>query len=542
MPPPEIPGYYYDEDKRKYFKVIKGGLLANTHDKYHHSFIQSQKRRQNYEDEITKSKCKNYNYPSRIINKASLLRAIDRFRSEISQFTATSNGILNLKLGDFTTRDTYFRDITDFVDGKTLSPATDKVTESSIVHIDEFQNHEIIVESFKLTQLNQISRPQIRSHNSINVLHNSPLEKHVSLLNLNFLLECIQGTISAGKVGGQYVVLTTQPIRCDGTINNFFTLQLYNGVGIQDYTERLLKFLVEKSITPEEQDIINTLICLGLIVLPKPKGPLDLRKINKIIAECGPNDYRVRQFMADYLNPSKGYSYKTGFADNCRNGYIVKGLLSDTAILLFSSNSDLIKITFDTNMNFLTLHCTRIPIKATFVNLISKHNFVHVLLDKTLVIFDEQLESFSTVPLIGLVKLVFCLLESKHVLIKRDNIVILTQNRKLRFQRSLQHKSKKTHRATKEIEVCKYFNDNDPFQIYWMFDNQLIINETNNQYKIINFNRSEHNIATFQIDLPFDPKKYQLKSIFKTGEYPLCLSFVYASKTDTKNHCLRYEI
>ena len=542
MPPPEIPGYYYDEEKRKYFKVIKGGLQANAQDKYHHSSIQSQKRRQNYENEITKSKSKKHNNFSRKNNKASLFKAIDQGRFDNSQFDANSNGVVNLKLGFFNVGDTYFQDITDFVNGRILSPTTVEVTESSILHFDEVQNKEIIVECFKLTQLNQIPRLRIRYNRGTITLHNSAFEKHISVLNLSFPFECLPGTTSTGKFGTLLVVLTTQPIKCDGTVNNFFTLELYNNGKIQDHTEQLLKFLADNCKTAEEQDIVNSFISLGLVVLPKAKGPLDLDKINKVIAECGPNDYRVRQFIADYLHPSKGYSYKAGFADNSKNGYIIKSLVTETEILLFSSNSDLIKITLDKDMKFYTFQCTRIPIKAKFVSLISKNNFVHVLLDKTLVIFDKRLESHSVVSLAGLVKLVFCLLEFKHVLVKRDTITVLTQNGKPQFERSFQHKKRVKQGTTSEVEICKYFNDNDPFQIYWMFDNHLIINETINQYKIINFNRSEHNTATFKLDLPFDPKNYKLKSIFKTGTFPVCLSFVYASKTNTKNYCLRFVI
>lgn len=55
MPIPEIPGYYFDKEKKKYFKITNGSLLVNNN--YHNNIIQSKKRKIiSLEDSSTRNK------------------------------------------------------------------------------------------------------------------------------------------------------------------------------------------------------------------------------------------------------------------------------------------------------------------------------------------------------------------------------------------------------------------------------------------------------------------------------------------------------
>lgn len=49
--PPELPGFYYDEEKKKYFKITNGALLQNQ--AYHNNSVEANKRKRDFQKNIT---------------------------------------------------------------------------------------------------------------------------------------------------------------------------------------------------------------------------------------------------------------------------------------------------------------------------------------------------------------------------------------------------------------------------------------------------------------------------------------------------------
>ncbi|CUM65020.1 uncharacterized protein PRCAT00002639001 [Priceomyces carsonii] len=77
MPRAEIPGYYFDETRNKYFKITNGSLIGNS--KYHSNKIQSKKRRINNDAVKKKSKLNTL-----VVNSMNLKTRLD---------------VINVKLG-----------------------------------------------------------------------------------------------------------------------------------------------------------------------------------------------------------------------------------------------------------------------------------------------------------------------------------------------------------------------------------------------------------------------------------------------------------
>lgn len=50
---PELPGFYYDEEKKRYFKIVNGSKNSST-DKYHNNNVQAQNRRKDFEINSTR--------------------------------------------------------------------------------------------------------------------------------------------------------------------------------------------------------------------------------------------------------------------------------------------------------------------------------------------------------------------------------------------------------------------------------------------------------------------------------------------------------
>ncbi|ODV78289.1 uncharacterized protein CANTADRAFT_6689 [Suhomyces tanzawaensis NRRL Y-17324] len=530
MPVPQIPGFYYDEEKRKYFKILNGGHSAsNQVNKYHNNSVQAEKRRKLYKDNENTTKYKVSRSTSQAI---SISKQAFQTQLERKQFEPSYEGLLRLKTGNYDrTLPVNRDDLLDIIPSGMSSGTPTACSRMGFQEYSTIKSTEDSAEELRLlyfTRVPIVQRVPKSFNRVLGVFGNHvvmiPLyEPHGKLLIrfwdtngttidmveltvcrggivsvLNFHCTAFNHNAQKGSSRG-LVMYSFREIFKDNGANlvKLKYIDVNNGLRVTDYTCKLKTFLadyVPKHYSGLECEILR-LFGFRVSSFKRREGDLsrDIEEINRKLQQAELNNKNeIAEKFVHSVDKDRYEDITIDPSDRCQSS-ITGCVVTDNEIIMASDKLDLMRIKYKWNeeqksLTFQSFDFVSYSIDSVmnfdFKEMFLDNNFIHLYSNKGIITlkkscFDsKQIRSkFIKVPHL---RKAFLILSSRLLLLHDQKISIVNvevNKGKIRY---------------KDIDksLGTFFMDNNPFQSFYLYQNHLLINETETEFKLINLNRS----------------------------------------------------
>lgn len=617
--PPDIPGFYYDVERKKYFKITNGSLTTQT--KYHNNTVQAAQRRDDFYNQLNpETKKRKTDQPQKYKREASSQKhqrgksgsINQRGNSSLTQhkklcrmsyrdkvqlvnkchmyyikeqiFLLDYSGVIGLKTGTINQLLPFYgNDVVDLV-GINAARITIPTTRNSQTIPLPMLCH--LIGSCPTYQICKVPEPLqivIDDHKALGYFHamGQPISKstHVSSYKVfpaartssqtmsktpsfstsksNVLAKIEVPTFKTSpypeifKISKVVPSSSTQPIptpspyilllksisiHFDPDIINLFRFFWISPKSFKttDFTSPVLRYVSQHLTNPKHRILFG----LGLLTLPQSqptyhsKTPPTVDEINRALQLLNTSSLpshlrhlhtqKVDQFLAHHnydVIDTKEYSYKPIVVKNPERDHFVATLVTDSEIFLLSNTFDLFMINFSIRGNDLALHgfqhlALSIHGRSDFSQIIDSGDVVHITtgsgiltIKKSSMKHSGHLLKYIYYKSSPVIKQIFLLKPFTFVLIKPRTISLLKYRGQPHFINS---KPISTDASYEETELGTYFNDNNPTPCITLFNNHLYINETAEDFQVINLGRTAEfglNSKRFKVPRPEGRKK-----------------------------------
>ena len=619
--PPDIPGFYFDVERKKYFKITNGSLTTQT--KYHNNTVQAAQRRDDFYNQLNpETKKRKTDQPQKYkreaasqkhqrgksgsINqrgksshiqqgnsshiqsknlcrmsyrdKVQLVTKCHTYHIKQQIFLPDYSGVIGLKTGTINRLLPFYGN--DVVDLVSLNAATITTKKAQTIPLPMLYH---LIGSSPTYQICKVPEPLqivIDDHKALGYFHavGQPISKstHVSSYIVfparnhtisktpsfspsksNALSKIEVPTYKTSpypeifKISKVVPNSSTQPkptpsphiillksisIHFDPDIINLFRFFWISSKSLKtiDFTSPVLRYVSQHLTNPKHRILFG----LGLVTLPQSqptchsRTPPTVDEINRALQLLNtsslPSNLRhlhsvkVDHFLAHHNSDvidTKEYSYKPIVVKNPDSVHFVTTLVTDSEMFLLSNTFDLFLIKFSIRENDLVLHgfhhlALTVPGRSDFSQIIDSGDLVHIATGSGILTFKKtsikhsgHLLKYIYYKSSPMIKQIFLLKPFTFVLVKPRTISLLKYRGQPHFINS---KPISTDSSYEETELGTYFNDNNPTPCIVLFNNHLYINETVEDFQVINLGRTAEfglNSKRFKVPRPEGRKK-----------------------------------
>lgn len=509
MTPPNLPGYYYDTEKKKYFKIMKGGIPdSNRESKYHHNSVQAERRMDSY------NKAENLK-PK--FSKESNSKQLHQLMDASFRLNHRFLGLTDLKLGNY---DMNYADGSSFIYDQKLS------IPSPEVHIGIIRLHKIYTVDKDTIKIFQVIDHGSTEYFQIGIQKNN--DKMITVPDTIMQRFCLgvnsiypdsyilfdESSISSMRFEDGFLIFTTYTV---GT-RNFLSLRKILVTGkVDDYTVRLLLFLRKKCQSKHILGLLRPLVDLPYVNFPESMINLDE---NRLIDNWTMNNPGRIDFSEDFTTLFSDITHSYSFDDNTYTSSVNHSYIDENQLIINTKVGSIIRITFDAQLNFKRLDTRKFRSVQSFS---VDRNLLYVYSSNCIqILFDDLTRSFE-IPIPNCRK-VLPLTGMRFAVLAKDHVYHLHYHGDINFDFD------KTELTVNK--VCRYFNKNDPNQKMITLNNTLIINETESVFKVINFNQMANGISKIVLDRTFEGNNLTLNSMIITKDFPIELQLNYIDETE----------
>lgn len=553
--PPELPGFYFDVERNKYFKITNGSIATQT--KYHNNTVQAQHRRDEfYNPKRQKTEPKNGRGDSnkrQYNDKVQLLKKVQRYSLEQKILLFDHNGIMNLKSGAINRLlPFYSNDVVDVVGANSITTRSPveipvpilchligtsptyqicEVPEPLQIHIDDHKAlwyfHKMgqpISKSSHVSSYFVVKKKEI----SIDTSTKKPVKKlptPYSEISKPITRPRLVRAPCPSTPPPNLLIIKSISIHFDPDIINLFRFFSLDPKTFRliDFTAPFIRY-ISRNIKPKHRILFG----LDLIKLPysEPtnyKEHPTIDEINRALQLLNTSSLssdlrhvhtqKVNQFLAHHTHEdldSKEYSYQPIVVKNPESDHFVASHITASHIFLLSNTFDLFLVQFsikDDNIDFHKFHHFPLSIhgRSDFSQILTDDDLIHITTGRGLLSFKPSLKLTGLLRYIYykstiLIKQIFLLKPFTFVLVKPRSISLLKYRGQPTF---INTKPMVSDSSYEEIELATYFNDNNPNPCITLFSNHLYINETVEDFQVIDLGRTaEFNLHTKRFKVP----------------------------------------
>lgn len=557
MPAPPIPGFYYDEERKRYFKITNGSLTTRASSRYHNNYIQS-KRRQERLNTGDATSAKKKSHKASNTHRGDLAAAT----SEKCRFWAikarrlelrfqSDGGILNLLCGNASMNSFY--NVGDSIDA--LALRADRISQPNTMVAP--QNKAYVRDSKAIFSDSYFSNIHKEDDHLI-----SNWSSNVSLYH-----------IVKDQLSGDTNTLMVSSISMS-SLNKSFSIAriLFNG---EDATSHLLKYVrdQEKYLRGRQRYTLRLLFGMDHIRFKnddfKPRTPGDIHskiaRVNKHLGmlNSGP-------LSLDQLHESNGIFYSFLSEQSASGGdaesylfeynahavyqrsYIVSIAISNTDIYYLSSGSELLRIGFKTDKGkivFDSMALVTLPHNGVrdHSQIRTTENTVYITMERLLLVVDHtELKRSSTSIRSEMISLLespwnFHVVSANALLIASlSSIYMLRVNEGAGYESSLG--DKRFHDMLPLQKLALLCTRNGGRQCMTVIGHNAIVYGGNGIFQVVNLRRTpllENNTMLMKCESHLSDD-FDVVDIIPIGAATNSFGVLYRNKT--KAHYLEYNL
>ncbi|RLV94776.1 hypothetical protein JA1_001575 [Spathaspora sp. JA1] len=512
---PQIPGYYYDHEKKKYFQIVNGSTVDSTK-RYHNNSIQIENRR----DKIAKKSNK-----STPVNHTNIIRN-PRLTEDLKEniLGITSIGLPGcfaidldrIKSGEISLLSHYYKN--DQIDILPTPKYIPELVPRGIV-IGQLNRDLLVIQRITDTIIrdgNIFRLPSCISIQNITSgkVYNLPkswqfrygsLQDYFENNNLEINTEQVIHDITPGVTHSNFFHIITFA-QMKGSIIKFNRCE---ELKFYDYTKDLLLFIKNQKVDGSMRKVLDELFGLNLIIFSSSKkhqsvmNEKSVEEMNKKLLQLRQSDIslqakstletEINQFinqkmmkMMAVTEPKMEYNQNNTL--NNQQRYSLSGCFDKDSIYLLSTGGLIFKITFTIesgSIKFHNIYHTSISCNRHQGQISIVENCIHVTMGETFYKIDSNL------PLLG---------SHKDVRFHKKNLPGLRKLFSFRPDLALVVSIDQIYylKGNKIDLIENYDHKNDPNQNFEIISNHLIYDQRN-IFRLINLNRSENNSTSFSI-------------------------------------------
>ncbi|KAK6455433.1 uncharacterized protein RJT20DRAFT_47047 [Scheffersomyces xylosifermentans] len=552
----QIPGYYYDPEKRRYFKIINGGLNQPEQvQKYHNNSVEKEKRRSEYREsregsssssgsgnsknkKRAKKSAEDNSEWSQLIQQHSKQWVISQLKDS---FTMDNKGINAIKTGAIDLNNRYFlSDHVDALENRVLiTPVQyqDNMTPSGIAEC-QIDEETVLVRCIdeELHRFLVFNLEEKRAHFLDNTAIKEYLDENQCMIGEEKFYE------NASGYRDHFELLRV--IEIDDPLNYLFRFEIVRSSGkYVDNTRQLLHFVSKRIEKLNKTAARNLEIVFGLpLVKFHNNESMSTEEMNEVLrSDLEPE--KKDAMLSEYLYRHDKYyrSFYYGTYKNASLNYIIQCEVTDHKEIIVLSDIYLVRIEYklkeDMSAEFISFSfADHSKIFRGESKLLCAKESIHILTPLGIFVFNHndlatsgsgegvKYRHISRAYLPnGSIHKCFMLTPTKYI--------IGTTQRAIIYDDELRSKT----------VVDTYFNDNNPHQIFLLIGDHLIINESEDEFKIINLNRKErHKSTTVKLDLHFMQAgwfmNFKLKKVISmsTNNGRIKLGLTYLNEEDDR--------
>ncbi|KAG7662772.1 uncharacterized protein J8A68_003695 [[Candida] subhashii] len=556
----EIPGYYYDQEKKRYFKVSNGSVSSQSQSKYHNNSIQKEKRKQSFQtsnNQISsinsrsnnKKQKKKQNDNRSTITNPQIYKLLPKQKKQLAydpschlKFSLSSTGLLNLKTGAIDLSKLYNKDDQiDILKSQTSCPRYIPELVPRGIVLAQINKQLLFVHRIPIPppipgDLTKKRYPKLLTIQNIRngKVYNIPqcwnFECGGSTLNdylpsdASIMEDKVIHNIKFGAENSHINFIQLITVQ---TGLGCSTLLRFHGCDVDTlstfhYTADFLRFVKLKSdkLRSKIKQRLNILFGLESVSLVEEGSPpvcsIDeandtlekLRNCNLLDCEKLVQNRKLKDFLhfRDVgIQEPMIYRDLICYKDDLR---LVAGYFHNAnELYLISSQGDIIKIVFTVKKGqliFNKLFYAYKSMKSSSIKDIYKlNNYVFVGTGKSLLRFkDSDLEEYgSSQKSVGCLEVKIDYVR-KFIPLSIDQHLVIKQNNISKIHYTGENTViEQPHRS--------YLNDNNPHQTFEIFNNHLLYNIGENEFIIENLNRNDgDNLTKFKIEFNFQKCGY----------------------------------
>ncbi|EGW32562.1 uncharacterized protein SPAPADRAFT_51105 [Spathaspora passalidarum NRRL Y-27907] len=510
----QIPGYYYDYEKNKYFKIVNGATSVDSTKRYHNNAIQSERRSHNISKSKGASKHKNYQIISNpFLKNISSERKAKILKPTLIPSAFDIDGLLYIRSGEISLTSHYYKH--DQIEALNTPKFIPEIVPRGEILGQLTQDlvvvHRINIPVIKRSRIIQVPKYLALHNKTTGVVYNIPehwkfrngnlvdyLHRNQVYIDQDFVIHDIKPGCSHANL--------LQVITLENATGSFIKFNRCEGIDFHDYTEDLLLFIQEqtKKVGTPMKKIINELFGINLLCKSDYKSK-SIQEINSKLLELQSDisPARKSKIQADidqFINSKMSNNgWRITYNEDNRlanQRHLIAGCFHHDSLYLVGVGGHIIKITFtkDPEIKFTNLYYTKLNSNSHIGQIHPCEDKLYVSMGESLFKLDSDLPLFgsSSLPsitpkkLLGLRK-IFALRPDLLLVISRDEIYY--------WNNSMKHL------------ITKYDHKNDTCQQIEIIQNHLIYNE-GNKFHMINLNRSENNKNCFDIVFNFSKCGY----------------------------------
>ncbi|CAI5757164.1 unnamed protein product [Candida verbasci] len=539
---PVIPGFYYDATKKRYFKITNGAIENNeSSSKYHNNYIQQEKRHLKYDDDddddINNLKIKKI----KISNKS-------RNDSQFKMFNLNSMGLINLKSGVVNLSNLYY--FNDLIDGLKQSNPTyipelvmkgivlTQYKDYLLVFNKYIENHQIMSNSSPIKLQNIVKDEVTQIIHEWYVCYNSNIIEKMNLKQLGDIGNAVNFDMNVYQdCFDDKILMIMMVYKVNGYL--FLTFNVIDDCIIYDYSDKLMKFLkveISKIKNKKNKHKRRLFSILGLLKVEFPSyESKSMEDINKLLNLIKSNDIseilkvKYQKEIDKFIFTQNGDKkpeviYKLGDPLKDYVDDIVTIKIKNSKIIILTSMGDIITFNYDikntTFSNFKYLP-SRLTLSSNIDIQTTENNDFYFNTSTNL--YKLSKNKLTSIYRINTIRKFFLLNDQIRVIIITMSEIYVYN---LKYQSI--------------YKLDNYFNDNNPHQIFKMFENFLVFNINENEFMIYNLNRISNNKTKFKIDFNFQKLGYlknfklveiiEMKGVHKLLNHRLRLGFTFCNK------------
>ncbi|KAG2735509.1 hypothetical protein G9P44_001723 [Scheffersomyces stipitis] len=523
---PEIPGYYYDGEKRRYFKIVNGAVNSSSETKkYHNNAVEKEKRRLKYQNSRQESSLANSSSSQGSSSSSSssphtiaVEKSVEERRKILIKHTKewhkshtcpvlnlNNNSLwLRIKSGDVDVNNPYY-----------VLDQTDLIRSSWTGTTPEKDERDALPQGTVEAQVNS-SVMLMRNHDTWSSFRLYDFEekrmKSLPDRSIETYLEQ-HGCIPADDLYAHNATGHTDSFQLlrivETDISDFNWLFSFKTVFVDkeavDNTRALLKFVYDKIQSQPPKVRQHFTVIFGLPLMTFDETFVSVDEMNNLLRSSESQEARSAALSAFLHRHEKD---KTPFFEgsylNPDSNYITHCLVTEDNSLVVVSDHYVVSISYIPSVHgtiefkeFSCVHHKDIG-SGEISQVFYDKQSIQLVKSSAILIFQVgdlsngtgrkvKYETISKnyIPGRSAIYKLFLLGPGRYLSITSSKIYIYD------------------HGSRHSMLVGHYFNDNNPRQFFLLSKDHLIINETEHDFRIFNLNRAHNNEAVVKIDFHY---------------------------------------